>query len=321
MSYGEEEYRKGAKIIVETCMGIKPNEKVLIITSKGFSKSANLLGKEIEAIGAELETVEVKVRNMLVEPPEEVSKKMLDSDVILAVLPYNILQLFLHMNARRAATDVGARVGAVAYIKPDITEEDIYKITELTEKVSDILTNGDQARITTKQGTDVVFSIKDRISAPLRVRHVVPGAWGAVPEYAEAAIAPVEGTAQGDWVIDVFFEKVGAIKTPVKVLIENGKAVKIEGGEEADKIQAIIKAADENGNNIAELGIGTNHTVKNTTGTIGDKMMMGTAHLAVGKNINIGGQTYSNIHHDGVMDKVTIEIDGKQIMKDGKFLI
>jgi len=105
------------------------------------------------------------------------------------------------------------------------------------------------------------------------------------------------------------------------VLVEKGLAVKIEGAEEAAKIRAIIEAADKNGNNIAELGIGTNHTLKNTTGTIGDKMMKGTAHLAVGKNINIGGQTYSDIHHDGVMKEVTIEIDGEKIIKDGKVLV
>ena len=318
----KEDYRKGARVIVDVCMGIKPNEKVLIITSRGFKKNALLLAEEAEALGAEVTTVNVDInKEMLEEPPEDVSKEMLKSNVILGVLPYSTIQLFLHMNARRAATDAGARVGGVPYIKPNISSEDIYEITELTEKLAEILTNGDEVRIFTHLGTNIVFSIKDRISAPLRVRHVVPGAWGAVPEYAEAAIAPVEGTAQGVWIIDVFFEKVGAIKTPVNVLIKNGRAVRIEGAEEADKIRAIIEAADENGNNIAELGIGTNHTLKHTTGTVGDKMMKGTAHLAIGKNINIGGQTYSNIHHDGVMDKVSIEIDGKLIQKDGKFII
>jgi leucyl aminopeptidase (aminopeptidase T) len=315
------DYRKGARVIVETCMGIKPKEKVLIIFSKGFSKNAQLLAEEAEALGAQITLTQVDNNNIQIEPPEDVGRQMLNSDVVMAVLPYSTIQLFLHMNARRAATDVGARVAGVPYIKPDITSEDIYEITDLTEKLSEIMTNGNEARITTKIGTDVTLSIKDRISAPLRVRHVVPGAWGAVPEYAEAAIAPVEGTPQGIWVIDTIFEKVGAIKTPVKVTIEKGRALKIEGAEEAAKIRAIIAAADENGNNIAELGIGTNHTLKNTTGTIGDKMMKGTAHLAVGKNINIGGRTYSNIHHDGVMKEVTIEIDGEKILKDGKVLV
>ena len=314
-------YRKGARVIVETCMGIKPKEKVLIITSTGFTRNAKLLAEEAQALDGNVSTIKVDLKEMQEEPPEEVSEEMLNSDVILAVLPYSTIQLFLHMNARRAATDIGARVGGVPYIKPDIKHEDIFEITELTENLSELLTKGEKARILTSKGTDVILSIKDRVSAPLRVRHVEPGAWGAVPEYAEAAIAPVEGSAQGIWVVDLFFEKVGAVKTPVKITIENGRAVKIEGAEEAEKIKAIIDAADENGKNIAELGIGTNHTLKHPTGTVGDKMMKGTAHLAIGKNVNIGGQTYSNIHHDGVMDKTTIIIDGKTIQKEGKFLI
>ncbi|TFG03671.1 MAG: hypothetical protein EU539_12020 [Promethearchaeota archaeon] len=315
------DYSAGARVIVETCMGIKKNEKVLIIFSSGFNKNAKLLAEEAEALGAKVTLTKVNNKDIQIEPPEEVSKLMLNSDVVMGVLPYSTIQLFLHMNARKAATDVGARVAGVPYIKPDITSEDVYEITELTEKLSEILTRGNVAKITTKLGTDVILSIKDRISAPLRVRHVVPGAWGAVPEYAEAAIAPVEGTAQGIWIIDTMFEKVGAIKTPVKITIKDGRAIKIEGAEEADKIRNIIKSADENANNIAELGIGTNHTLKTITGTIGDKMMKGTAHLAVGKNINMGGETYSDIHHDGVMKEVTIEIDGKTIIKNGKVLV
>jgi len=199
------DYRKGARVIVDTCMAIKPTEKVLIIYSKGFNRNADLLAEEAEVLGANVTLLKVNNEDMQIEPPEEVSKMMLESDVIMGVLPYSTIQLFLHMNARRAATDVGARVGGVPYIKPDITKEDIFEITELTEKLADILTNGNEARITTKIGTDIELSIKDRISAPLRVRHAVPGAWGAVPEYAEAAIAPVEGTAQGILIIETMF--------------------------------------------------------------------------------------------------------------------
>jgi len=36
------DYRKGARVIVDTCMAIKPTEKVLIIYSKGFNRNANL---------------------------------------------------------------------------------------------------------------------------------------------------------------------------------------------------------------------------------------------------------------------------------------
>lgn len=312
---------EGAKVIVETCMGIKPNENVLIITTKRFSKKAKLLAEQAELLGAKSNILTVDNEVLLSEPPEAIAKKMRESDVVLATLNLTTIQYFLQTNARNAAIQKGARVAAVPYIRTDITKEDVYKITELTEKLGEILTNGSEARISTNAGTNLVMSIKDRVSALLRVRHIVPGAFGAVPDYAEACIAPIEDKTEGIAIIDVFFEKVGKISNPVKITIENGRAVKIEGKEEAEKIRNIIKNADENGNVIAELGIGTNHILKQFTGTIGDKMIIGTAHIAIGKSLNIGGEVYSNIHHDGVMNNVTIEIDGQEILKDGHFTL
>jgi leucyl aminopeptidase (aminopeptidase T) len=86
-------------------------------------------------------------------------------------------------------------------------------------------------------------------------------------------------------------------------------------------LKQIIREADKNATNIAELGVGTNHIFKNFTGTIGDKMVLGTIHLAIGKSINIGGKIMSNIHHDAVISKATLEIDGRKILDNGKCLI
>ena len=113
------DYRKGARVIVETCMGIKQDEKVLIITSRGFARSAKLIAEEAEDLGANVAMLKVSEKEMQIEPPEEVAKKMLESDVILGVLSHSTIQLFLHMNARRAATDSGARVGGVT-VKPSV---------------------------------------------------------------------------------------------------------------------------------------------------------------------------------------------------------
>ncbi len=53
--------RQGARVIVETCMAIKPKEKVLIITSTGFTKNSKTLAQEAEALGAEVSIMRVSV--------------------------------------------------------------------------------------------------------------------------------------------------------------------------------------------------------------------------------------------------------------------
>ncbi len=313
--------KKGARVIVETCMGVKPGERVLLVTQEGFEETAGILASEVSVLGAKPIIKVVKGSEMEVEPPKEVVNLMLSSEVILAVLDLKYLQLFAHMDARARATDAGARVGLVPFILWDITEEDVLRIKDLTEKLAKIMGKGKKAHITTALGTDVTMSIEGRPIQQLKAVFRNPGEWGAVPFYAEAAVAPIEGTAQGKAVIDVFFEKIGAIKQPMEWTIKNGRLVEISGGKEAEMLKQIIREADENATNIAELGVGTNHIFKNFTGTIGDKMVLGTVHLAIGKSINIGGKVMSNIHHDAVISKVTLEIDGRKILDNGKCLI
>jgi leucyl aminopeptidase (aminopeptidase T) len=50
-------------------------------------------------------------------------------------------------------------------------------------------------------------------------------------------------------------------------------------------------------------------------------MVLGTIHLAIGKSINIGGKIMSNINHDAVINKATLEIDGRKILDNSKCLI
>ncbi|MGQ9720758.1 MAG: aminopeptidase [Candidatus Jordarchaeum sp.] len=313
--------KKGAKVIIETCMGVKPGENVLFVTQEGFEETANILASEVSVLKANPVIKIVKGSEMEVEPPQEVVDLMLSSDVILAVLDLRYLQLFAHMNARARATNAGARAGLVPFILWDITEEDVLRIKNLTERLAEIMGEGKEARISTALGTDVIMSIKGRPVQQLKAVFTEPGEWGAVPFYAEAAVAPIEGTTQGKAVIDVFMERVGAIKQPMEWTIKDGKLVEIKGGKEADMLKQIIKEADENATNIGELGVGTNHFFKNFTGTIGDKMVLGTIHLAIGKSINIGGKVMSNIHHDAVINKATLEIDGKKVLDRGKCLI
>jgi leucyl aminopeptidase (aminopeptidase T) len=302
-------------------MGVKPGENVLFVTQEGFREPAEILASEAFALGGKPTIKMVKGSEMEIEPPQEVVDLMLSSDVILAVLELKYLQLFAHMNARATATEKGARVGLIPFILWDITEEDVLRIKNLTEKLAGIMGKGKDAHISTALGTDVTMSIKGRPIQQLKAVFTNPGEWGAVPFYAEAAVAPIEGTTQGKAVVDTFMERIGAIKQPMEWTIKDGKLVEIEGGKEAEMLKQIIREADKNATNIAELGVGTNHIFKNFTGTIGDKMVLGTIHLAIGKSINIGGKIMSNIHHDAVISKATLEIDGRKILDNGKCLI
>jgi leucyl aminopeptidase (aminopeptidase T) len=48
---------------------------------------------------------------------------------------------------------------------------------------------------------------------------------------------------------------------------------------------------------------------------------MGTAHIALGNNISMGGTCNVGIHVDGVFLNPTVKIDDKTILENGNLLI
>jgi len=109
-------------------------------------------------------------------------------------------------------------------------------------------------------------------------------------------------------------------KQPIRCVVKSGKVVEIDGGEDAERLRKIA-ATDENASNIAELGIGTSHTIPRIfRATRRDGAIAGTLHIAIGRNNDIGGTTWSQVHHDGLMDRPTVKLDGEVVLRDGVLL-
>ena len=83
----------------------------------------------------------------------------------------------------------------------------------------------------------------------------------------------------------------------------------------------MIGGSDEMANVVAEFAIGTSH--KEVLGSPSEKGMLGTVHFALGDNAHCypGGQSHSRLHLDGSCRQVTVEVDGRTIIKDGALVI
>jgi leucyl aminopeptidase (aminopeptidase T) len=327
-TFSEEEKINSAQVMVKSCMNVKSGERVLLIVQDDEKRA--ILGKHLEGEVQKLRAVPtvimVKPDEMMVEPPERVISEMMKSEVILAALGLNQIQIFAHTKARNIATDeYKARLGLIATFVPGVTHGDIMKIRERTEKVARIMENGTTAHITGPGDTDLTFSVRGRKCERLRASMWEPGEWGAIPLYAEAALAPIEGTANGQYLVNGFFEYVGRVTHPFLLIIRNGKVIEVRGnGPQAARVREIIASADDNGTNIAELGVATNHIkmFDGFSGTVIDKMILGTLHIALGKNTTFeGGTVYSNIHHDAVSGGMSLKIDSREIIEKGKFML
>ena len=131
----------------------------------------------------------------------------------------------------------------------------------------------------------------------------------------EVCVAPVESSANGILVVDQLRDY--GIEQ-LRLHFENGKIVSFKAEKGSDTFKKTLKKAKGDKDRIAELGIGINCGMKPIGWRVYDKKALGTAHIAIGNNIHLGGVNKASIHIDFVLHNPTIKADDKIIMDTGK---
>ncbi len=309
-------------IAIRDCMGAKKNEKILVITDEikreiGLSLHQNAIRLGYHSLLVEMKSGKINGE----EPSDEVAELMQKFDVVFCPTAKSLT----HTDARRNASAKGVRIATFPGITKDVMirglNADYKKISALTIKLQKILETGKEIRVTAPAGTDISFSIAGRKAYASKGLFHAKGESGNLPT-GEAFLAPVEGTANGVFVVDGSMAGLGLIKNAnIKIEVENGFAAKISGGVIAKKLKAMLDSVGKNARNIAEFGIGTNDSAKLSGVLLEDEKVMGTIHIALGNNVSMGGSVNVPIHLDGVVKKPTVWMDNKLLMKDGKLLL
>ncbi len=309
-------------IAIKTCMRVKQNESVLIITDEiknkiGYSLYKNALNLGLKALYVEMKSGKINGE----EPPDEVADLMQKFDVVFCPTDKSLT----HTNARRQASKLGVRIATFPGITEDVMirgmNADYSKIAKLSIKLKKILEKGKIVRVTAPAGTDISFSIEGRTAYASKGLFHKKGEAGNLPT-GETFLAPVEGTANGIFVVDGSMAGLGLIKkNKLFFEVKNGFAVKIWGGVKANKLNEMLDKVGRKARNIAEFGIGTNDSARLSGILLEDEKVLGTVHIALGNNVSMGGTVNVPIHLDGVITKPTVYLDGRILMKNGKLIL
>jgi len=197
---------------------------------------------------------------------------------------------------------------------------DYDKIDRDTRELAHLMSEARRAHVRTAIGTDMSMSLQGREAIALTGRVVGPGTFAAMPD-GEAAIAPVEGTAEGTVVVEHTMDNLGLLDAPIRMEVRAGRVIGIPGGASAASLQALLASADENARNIAEFAIGTNDQARLIGSMTEDKKYRGSVHVGLGDNHVIGGTVVSSLHLDGLVLTPTVELDGRVIVENGRLLI
>lgn len=312
-----EERIEISKNVLIDCLGLKAGESLVVVADDSRKHLAESLYEAGKRLGAESMLMVMQERSKSgEEPPASIATAMMNASVAICVTRYSLT----HTAARKQAAAAGTRVATMPGITEDmfthgaITAE-YSKVKELTEHVTALLTKASTVRIE-KEGYSLSFSIEEREGVPSTGLYLNPGESGNLPS-GEAYIAPMEGTAQGQIVIDGSIAGIGALDSPLLLNISEGRLVAAEGDTGPE---LLLMLGDGDGRLLGEFGIGTNDKARITGIVLEDEKVYGTIHVAFGSNNTFGGTVAAGVHIDAVVQKPDVYLDDVLIMRAGELL-
>jgi leucyl aminopeptidase (aminopeptidase T) len=310
--------------VVGDYLGTRPGEHFVLVTDGAVAvELADAILEAARDCGVDPLHARIATRRSRgEEPPEPEVAALAAADVCLCIASRSIY----HTNAKGIAQASGTRgcfnapAGIDAWTEGAMTA-DYRAIREVAERVADRLRAGTLVRVTSPAGADITVSREGREPRGWYTGIVrEPGEISAFPG-GEVSFPPLEGTSSGVIVFERVMTDLGAIEEPITVQVENGLAVAIDGGADAERLRRAIDGVP-GATNIGELGIGLNPAARITDDITESKKRVGTAHFALGDNAGgYGGVVESPIHLDGMLFDVTIAVDGEPIVEDGRVLV
>lgn len=309
---------KIAEQVLVSCLGVKKEESVLVITDDTRKEIGEALYEASCHLGCEGMLLVMKEREVSgQEPPKAVAEAMKAADVVIAPTAKSLT----HTSARIEAAAAGTRVATM----PGITKEMFSKgamtanygeVEKLTAKITDMLTEADNARIE-KDGMVLNISLKGRDGVPSPGVYKEAGKCGNLPS-GEAYIAPLEDGSDGEMIIDGSMVGIGKLESPLHMKISGGKLRQVTG-EKSENLDILLK--NEVNGTLCELGIGTNEAAILNGIILEDEKVYGTVHIAFGTNTSFGGVNKAECHMDGIILKPTLYLDDTLVIKEGVFQV
>ena len=133
----------------------------------------------------------------------------------------------------------------------------------------------------------------------------------------EVCVAPVLKGTEGTAVFSRVLYK-GAEVRDLALTFADGVLVDWHASAGEDLFRGMLEGATGHRDHLGELGIGTNPALTRAIGSLHlDEKVRGTIHLALGENRMMGGENESSLHWDLIMERPTLEADGRALIREG----
>lgn len=315
---------RGAKIVVDRWLQIKPKEALLIVTSKQHLKEANEILYYAKQRHAMVEIMTFPEQKGQVGHYFDEHEDVFDGyDAIIGATTHSLVTT----RAAKRAKERGSRFLSLPLSTNDgrsMLEYDFLLMNPVESKrmgdyLLSVLNDATSIHVETEAGTNLTFRKQDRDAQFF-------SGCTQLCSYASSSFEvfiPIEETmTNGIGYVDASMGYIGLPEQPVKITLVNGRIVQIEANETGKKLHEYINSFEDEGMYVAgEFGIGLNtHAKCNGNCYIEDESAYGTFHIGFGRNIGFGGVHKARGHFDLVFHKPDIYADDRLIMKQGQLV-
>lgn len=327
---------QGSKNAVETCMGLRPGERVLIVTDQPELAVGTSLQKSAEGVTGpdrvQLFTLEDLAPRPLKLLPEKIESSIPSVDVTFWAAQSLPGELIVRQRFMELATKY-ARHGHMPNISNVVMEQgmcsDYNRVYDLTHKVHEAVRDAERIRVTNFKGTKLEIEFDPCWRwVPSDGRYHDKGRWGNLPE-GETYTAPklVRGKLVTNLLGDWFSDKYGNFADSLSLTVEDSRIVlDTINCDNIDLKKDLLRylATDENSTRASEFALPTNPELMSMP-TIGNLLQDEKArvHMAFGDPYqkDTGAPWKCPTHVDMLLEKCDVVVDNFQLMKDGNYLI
>nr|WP_317283262.1 peptidase [uncultured Sellimonas sp.] len=317
---------RGARIVIHEWIGIKPWDRLLIVTSREHMTEAKALCAQAGKKARSVNTLIVENKGRHVGEFFDENEAIFDPyTAIIAATEYSLVTTKAAKRAIRKRKKFLSLPLSTnderSMLSYDFLTMDTKKSRLMAKVIMKYLRHSSQIRVTTPAGTNLTMGKRGR----------TPGFFNGVVKdgkgYSSASIevyVPIEETkTEGIMVLDGSLGYIGQAKEPTRIEFREGRIIRIEETPTGLKLKKYMKDYKDSRIYIAgELGIGLN-SYSRCEGKcyIEDESAYGTFHIGLGRNIALGGVQNARGHFDLVCLDPDIYTDNRQIMQEGKIII
>ncbi|HWQ17955.1 MAG TPA: hypothetical protein VNL13_09020 [Sulfolobales archaeon] len=199
----------------------------------------------------------------------------------------------------------------------------IEALLEFQKRLQSIVADSKEFSLVSPEGTNMSF--KNDPSRPILVEGEVTGP-GDYALIGQVDWAPIEESINGVFVVDGSIyppAELGSLRKPVKITIEKGRIVSIEGGREAEILRKWLEdLEDPNMYNVAHIALGCHPNAKLTGNILEDERVWGAVDWGFGSQSPTfkGKLGIAVSHFDALALGTTLIADGEPLIKNGEYV-